>query len=341
MKNETYLYSAVYDFTVQPVLAEINGFGDEDFSLRLKTFGGDPLAAWGLCAKVQEAKGKSLLQIDGACMSSGSLLIPFFDESEALDVSKIMIHRGDMYVTSAEDQAYLDSINKDMRAKLEKRIDAKALKDLKGVTIKEIFESEERIELMLTGAEAKKIGLIDRVVKLNPIELNALNEKYATLAAKYKPSATKAAEEKPNHEPQKNKPMTIEELKASHSEVYKAIRAAGFKAGIKKERERVEAFLVYSEIDAKAVRKAIEDGEELTPKAMAEFSLKVGADKELDKVAAAAAKGVATEGEDLIVAKTKADKDLAVFAENVNRILKVKAVKVPEAAAEKPKEVVA
>ena len=67
--------------------------------------------------------------------------------------------------------------------------------------------------------------------------------------------------------------MTPDELKAKHPEVYSQIFNLGVKEGKTAEKDRVEAWAVFAEINPKAVKEGIEGGENITQKAMAEFAL--------------------------------------------------------------------
>jgi hypothetical protein len=209
--------------------------------------------------------------VDGATFSMGTFILVFADEAEALEVSKIHLHRADMYINTPEDQAFLDSVNKDLRAKLALKIDEAKLKDLKGVTLDELFDPTKRIEVQLSAKEAKAIGLIDKIVKLNPAEITAFNN-YFKIAAEQ--SATPIEQPKKTEIPKPNKVMTKEELKAQHPAVYAEITAQAEKAAAEKERERVEAWMQFADVDAEAVNKGISEGKELSIKAMAEFTRK-------------------------------------------------------------------
>lgn len=76
--------------------------------------------------------------------------------------------------------------------------------------------------------------------------------------------------------------MTKEEIKNQFPDVYNSIIADG----VNQERDRVSAFVVFNEIDPAGVKAGIESGENLSQKAMAEFSLKALNRKALDNLSA-------------------------------------------------------
>jgi len=198
--------------------------------------------------------------------------------SEALDVSKIMIHRADMYVQNEAEQVFLDDLNKDLKAKFNKKIDKAKFKELKGITVDEVFASDERIDVWLTAKEAKAIGLIDKIVSLNPSEAKAFNEKMFSVAA-----IADSNKPEPNI-PKPNSIMDIAKLKTEHPAVYAEVIALGVAQGVAQEKDRVEACLVFQEIDPVGVKAAIESGKPLSAKAMSEFTLKVVSAKKVDEI---------------------------------------------------------
>src|SRR5690606_28059643 len=104
-----------------------------------------------------------------------------------MDVSKAPLHRADGYVNSPEEQAFLDGVNKDLRAKLTSKIDAEKFKEITGKTINDLFDSKDRIDVWLTAKQAKQVGLIKKIVKLNPTEIAAINRMNIAASAEQLP----------------------------------------------------------------------------------------------------------------------------------------------------------
>lgn len=307
MAKELYLYSPIYDFVAEALIAQMEEAKGEDIVIRANTVGGSVFSGWGIIAKMKEHEGSVKVKVDGAVRSMGTFILVFANEAEALDVSRIHLHRADMYVNSPEEQKFLDDVNKDLRAKLSLKIDAAKLKEIKGVTIDELFDPTKRLELWLTAKEAKSIGLINKIVKLTPDEISAVNEMFM-VAAEHKSNPPADQPPSPETKP-KNTVMTLSEIKAQHPALYAEIMAAGKKEGVEAERERVEAWMQFSDIDAEAVTKGIAEGKDLSIKQMAEFTRKGMNAKSLDNVKADNAKDVTTTE---VTEKEKTDKEKAV-----------------------------
>ncbi len=318
MAKEIYLYSPIYDFVAQEFISAMDEAGnDEDVVCRMSCPGGSVLAGWGMAAKMQERKGKTTIKVDGAAMSMAAILLCFADNVEALDVSTIMLHRADMYCETAEDQAWLDKVNESLRAKMKAKIDDKKLKELKGVNIKNLFEDEKRTDVFLTAKEAKQIGLVDKINTLTIKELKAFNEKMFSVAAKHEP-IIKTTISKKNTMAK----MNLEAFKAKYPKTY----AKAIAAGKAEEKLRVDACMVFLEVDPKGVKDAIESGKDLNQKQMAEFALKQNSPDVLKRLKAEAAKDVTTVVEDGKGAEevTAAQKDLKDFDASVRKMVGLK-----------------
>lgn len=278
MPKEIYLYSPVYDFVAQDLISAMNE-NTEELTMRVNSPGGSVFANYGICAKMQE-HGNVNIKVDGAAMSSAANLLPYAKSVECLDVSTFLLHRADMYVESESDKAFLARINKDLRAKLLARVDAVVFKEVTGFSIDEMFDSEKRIDIMLDAKQAKKIGLVQKINKLTPSEVEAFNSKMLFNIAAYND----------NKNQQKQKTMTIDALKAEHPALFAQVVALG----VEKEKDRVEACLAFIDVDAKGAIEAINSGKDLSQKQMAEFAVKAMSKKSLTDLAAESNKGIAT-----------------------------------------------
>ena len=279
MKKELYLYSPLYDFIVQDLIAQIDDNMDNEVLLRVNCSGGQVFASYGLFKKIKE-HGKVDIKVDGSAMSAAAFLLLYGRDVSAMDVSRIIFHRADMMVDDEADQKFLDDINKDLKAQFKMKIDADVFKEITSTSINDLFNPETRIDVTLNGSEAKKIGLIKSVDKLTPAaqkEITAMN-KYYSLAAHN------------DNNNQKSNKMTAEEIKAKYPEAYASI----IKRGIKREQARVEACLVFIDIDAKGVKEAIASGQKLSQKQISEFSLKAVNANVLEKIAGENAPDVKT-----------------------------------------------
>jgi len=130
MAKEILLYGGIFNFSAETLIAEMDEHKDEPVAIRLNTPGGDVFAGWGIIAKMLE-HGDITLKVDGVVSSMGAFMLIFGEKGkrEALDISKINLHRADMFVGSEEDQKFLDGVNKDIFDKLKASIDEKKFKD--------------------------------------------------------------------------------------------------------------------------------------------------------------------------------------------------------------------
>ena len=305
MAKELYLYSGIYDFTAEDLIAAMEENKSDKVTLRINSPGGSVFAGWGIIAKMQELDSVSI-KVDGAAMSMAGYFLLFSDNVEALDVSTFMFHRADMYVSNPEQQAFLDKVNSTLRAKMEARIGSAKFKAVTGTSIKDLFESEKRIDLFLDAKQMKELGIVKTITKLKPAEAKAFNDKLYAVAATAAPAPTSL----PNPNPIK---MTIEKLKAEFSDVFAAI----FKQGVDEERDRTGALLAYMPADPEAVTKLIKDGGKLTQTMQAEFGVKMLNASALEKIKKDSAGNVITEAPAAVTEMTAAEKELF---EKENRI---------------------
>lgn len=268
MAKELYLYSYIYDSAAQSLISLMEENKSEDIVLRLNTPGGSVFSGWGIIAKMREHEGNVKIKVDGSAASMGAVMLLYANEVEALDVSKIMLHRASMYSPTPEDQIFLDKVNKDLKTKLLSKIDTEQFKNITGVDFEDLFTAEKRIDVWLTAQEAKKIGLVNKITKLNPEEIEAMNNKMFSIAAQ---------QDTPNPKPNN---MTLEELKTKHPEVY----AQALKLGGEQEHDRVCSWLAFFAIDAETVVKAVKEKKVMTQTEMVELNMKAFSPEALEKL---------------------------------------------------------
>lgn len=303
MPKPIYLFTGIYSYVAESFARSLDEAVNEDTNVYVNSPGGDVLAGWSMIGKLNERKTKSVAKVGGMAMSMAANMLLYFDEVEALDVSRIMFHRASMYTSTDEDKAFLKSVNEDLRKQMEAKIDSAQLKALKGVSIKDLFENEKRIDLFLTAAEAKKIGLVNKVVKLQPNQVKAFSDMSSpdafnpsVVAAMFdeagkepKPVSVDPSKDNPiivNSNPINKNTMTIEELRDKHPQVY----AQAVEAGRADERDRVQAIMVYADADLTSVKAAIDSGKPLTAKQTQEFLVKLTAAGQLQNLAENAGK---------------------------------------------------
>jgi len=311
MPKELLLYGQNFDFSAETLITGIEENMGEPIAIRANTPGGDVMAGWGIIAKMQE-HGDVTMKIDGSVASMGTFIAIFANKVEALDISKIHLHRAEIaLVNDQDDQDFIDSVNADLKRKLEAKIDKAKFKEITGVSINQLFDSEEKITVTLTAKEAKAVGLVDKVITLKPAEAKAFQEKY------FKIAASEAKVDEPVTQPVKYKPksktMKSETLKAEHLELFEEIYGQGVNA----ERDRVGSWATFLEVDPKKVIKAISEGSELTATSMAELTLKSVTAKAIKNIEADGAGETETDEKDA-KAKTENDKKIEAFEEEVD-----------------------
>lgn len=302
MAKELYLYSPIFDSVAESLIAQIEDNLDQEVAIRANSPGGSVFAGYGLAAKISE-HGNVKIKVDGNASSMMANILMYAKSSECLDVSTFTLHRADMRVEDEQDQAFLDKVNKGLKAKMTAKIDADLFKQITGYTIDEMFDPEKRINIDLDASQAKKIGLVQKVIKLSPAEAEALNNRMAMAF---------------NNNSNQTQKMDLAKLKAEHPALVAEIEKAATAA----ERDRATAWMAFAEIDTKAVVSAVKDGSNVTQTVIAEMGVKQFSQKSLNAIKADSA-GDVTTGEVLpeADAKIKAEEaekaKLTAFKESV------------------------
>ena len=179
MAKEIYIYSSIFNFTSEDFISKMEEFKDDDVVVRINSLGGDVFAGWGMAAKLKQHQKGVTVKVDGIAASMAGFLIVFAKQAEALNVSKIMLHRAEFNgfgEPSSADLKLLKQINEDLRAALESKINQDKFREITGKTLTDLFESETRIDVWLTAQEALEIGLIQKVVAItsNAFQATAL-----------------------------------------------------------------------------------------------------------------------------------------------------------------------
>ena len=329
---ELYIYTEIFDFTAEFFIRSVEEAKGEDIDVRLYTPGGDPTAAWGMIAKLREHEESVNMKVDGKADSAGAYFLLFFNNVEALSTSEFLFHRAHFAFNpdpSEAAQERLDNINKELRAAMEAKLDIPKFEKIAGVTLDEFFNGDSIVNVNLNAKKAKSIGLIKKITNLAPEQIKALGVKFA---AYNKPN--------PVNEPPKpkTKKMTLEELKADHPEIYSAILNKGViegkTTGTTGEKDRVQAWMAFNDVDPKAVAEGIEADENLSQKASAEFARKAMSVEALAKLKEENAGDVQTEESPEFVA---ANDELKV-AEDSGDVKAIASAKLKVQAISKPSE---
>lgn len=253
---------------------------DEDIEVYINSPGGSVFAGWSIIGALSERSGQKIAKVYGDASSMALYMLLFMDKVEALDVSTFLIHRADGYTETEEEKKFLSDVNKQIRTKLEMKINKDTFKEATGVSFDEIFDMENRKNVNLSAKQAKKIGLVDKIIRLEPQQIAALNDRFVgfvdfeSQGSDQKPQGSgkqKPTEDKNSINIQTKKRMTKEELKAQHPDIYADI----LKDGAKAEKDDIEAILEFYDVDRETCKKMIAEGTKPTQKFYAEMTRKI------------------------------------------------------------------
>lgn len=289
MPNDILIYGRIDEWNARSFFQSISDAqedGEETaLTFRINTGGGEPEYGWGMCSKINEIVNKKAL-VDGKAYSMGLFACCYIDEVSCHDVSQFMVHRAG-YSEWFEKSEYfteplqenLANINKNLEKAFRNKIDVEAFENLKqvkekGITVKDIFSMDGRIDVFFSAQDAKKIGLVKNIIKLTPekkAEISAFEESVnASREGKKVNKYEVVTVDEPKEDEPKNTNMTADEIKAK----YPAAHAEILNSGVAAERDRVESIMVFADVDMAECKKAIESGKPLTAKQMAELSRK-------------------------------------------------------------------
>ncbi len=166
------LYNEINQTTAQDVTEKIlNTEQSETIDIWLNSPGGSLTSGWAMIAAIQQHKGDKNITVVGDASSMAFIMLAFADKVTAYDTSNFLIHRAASWWESEMTKEELKDIeqrNKLIRAKLEQRINVVEFEQITGVTFNDIFSMSDRLDVRLTASQAKKIGIVDTVIKLDP-----------------------------------------------------------------------------------------------------------------------------------------------------------------------------
>ena len=312
MAKEILLYQPLYSYTVADFITQMEANKSNDICGRVNCPGGDVYAAYGALAKWNEHPMGKLMKIDGRADSMAAYMMCNADNVECLDVSKFVFHRASMPSYIENDKARftdalkaeLTAVNTDLRKLIEDKITAKKWKAITGVSLDDLFSLDSRIDLEINAEQAQKLGLVQKIVPLSKgkqIEINAFCSSIG-IAAAYNIS----------NDNEKKPIMTALEYKAAHPKEYAEILAEG----VTQERERVEAYLEFADVDLKAAKEGIAAGKEPTAKFFAQMARKEMSTEGKANVVAASAVAIVTP--EVTTTPTAEEKANAEFSKNLS-----------------------
>jgi ATP-dependent protease ClpP protease subunit len=263
--EEIFLYSGIYDWTIQPVLEQLKEIGSKKpVKIRTNSGGGDVFSAQGLLADMQKREGETILAIDGNGSSMAFFLAVYASRVQILSTTKALVHRADIYEATDEDKKLLGDINGTFKSAMLSKIDPISFVKVTGKTIDQIFDPNNREEIWLNAKNLVDIGLVKKedVFELTPSLAAEISDKMKNSLGAY-------------HEPESNNNhLKIEKMADEKNEINVAeITANAIREGVEKETARVSAWMVWAEIDLKKVQSGISSGKEISAKETQEFIL--------------------------------------------------------------------
>lgn len=306
MAKEILFYTPFYASAAMDLITKMEETKSGDINIRVNSPGGSVMMAYGVFAKMREKskEGQKIkIKVDGMAASGAGNMLMFADEVEALSVADIVLHRAAFDTEedlSSEQKTYLTKVNTDLKNLLESKVSQDKFKEVTGTTIDAMFSLDTRIDVRLTAQQAKEIGLVHKVVKLETSQELAAYYGTAEILAL---NTDLKKEAKPVNTAQKH--MTKEELKSSHPSVYDAIVAEATEFAKKAERDRVASLTAYMSIDEAFVKAKISDGTSLSEAERTDLTIKLVKAQFKDAEVKEVEKVIEAKVEPIIVAKVE------------------------------------
>jgi ATP-dependent protease ClpP protease subunit len=285
MAKEILAYKGIDTESTIEFVNSLEAAKDEEVVVRVNTSGGSPEDMLSMSAKLSEHTKRKVVKVDGKAYSSGFYFLVYADYSEALNVSKFMVHRAG-YPDIVESNkafmtpdriAHMKSVNDTLREGLEAKIDVEAFTRITGHTLDDVFNSSPRLDVHLTAEQAKEIKLIDKVNTLTVSRKEELAAYCTPELAAFLDSELKEEPTQVNNKPNINK-MTKSELMAAHPAIF-----AEYEAEVRNETyDQVQACMVYSHLDPETVKKAIDEKRSLTAAEKEQMTLDAQMSKQLN-----------------------------------------------------------
>lgn len=335
MAKEILIYGGFFDFMAEDfhdrlIAAESEG---EDITLAINSNGGDVDTGFGMIRMFQKFSRTKHVEIHGVAKSMAAFFLLYADTVTSLDVSDIGFHRAafpsfienDSELFTEERRGSLAKTNKDLKRALLAKVDPNEFKRITGTSINELFSMDGRIEVFMTPTQAKQLGIVTNIVNITPVKRASIQANALKIAANIEvpevPNVEEHIEEK-KHLTQ-NTIMDINKLQIEHPSVYAQILALGVIKGVEDEKDRVQAWVVFADIDMKAVTEGIDSGKGISAKAQAEFNRKASSVESLKSLEREAADDNKVKPED-VVPKTEEEKNITAFKDEVYKKMDIK-----------------
>jgi len=171
MAKPILLYTSIWEEQAENITNQIlEAPEDEPVEIWMNTPGGSVTAGWSIMAAINEKKLDVNFTVLGDASSMGAYLLLFGKHNKAYDVSNFLFHRAASMlepIMSDEELENIGNRNKIIRKKMSSRIDEALFTEVTGKTFDDMFSMDDRLDIRLNAQQAKKIGLIDEIVKLD------------------------------------------------------------------------------------------------------------------------------------------------------------------------------
>ncbi len=330
MAKELFLFDGISQFTARSFCRELSDFADEDVNVKVLSNGGDVGAGYTMLAAMKE-HGNVFLSAMGYADSMAAMMFCYAKDASCLDVTRFLFHRAGYFyeqdMTSAEKKE-LNRVNEFVRQGIEDKVGAEKWEEVTGVSLDELFSMDGRVDVIVDADQALALGIVSKVEPITSevIDTIAAASPKMAMAMSLGKSVNNEKKQTKNNSFSNNKipkTMTVEEIKNKYPDAYNQIHSSG----VEQERDRVEAWTVFNEIDAEAVKEGIESGKNLSQKASAEFMRKSLSAEQLKKIEADSAVPVETDekrpkSEKEEKATTEKDNFLASARSNYSHMIK-------------------
>jgi len=180
MAKPILLYTSIWEEQAQEITEQIlESPENEPIEIWMNSPGGSVTAGWSIIAALQDKEFN--VNVMGDASSMAFIMLLFAKKVTAYDTSNFLIHRAASW---AEDYMNEDEIkdienrNKIIRQKLEARIDESQFIKVTGKTFDDIFDMSNRLDVRLTSKQAKQIGLVDSIIKLDVKKRQEIESQY-------------------------------------------------------------------------------------------------------------------------------------------------------------------
>lgn len=331
MAKDILLYGSIWEYNALYFFDQINEAMEEDASaemiLRVNCDGGSPDYGMSIIEKAQELADQLYVKVGAMAHSMALFILCYVETSrvECIDTTQAVLHRAAYPSWMESSTSFPDSIyqqmlvktNKDLEKAFRASVDVEALENLpqfkdKNLTLKDIFSLDSRVEVLLTATDLKKIGLVSKINRITPTKTAELKSQIQTFnncrSLKEFKMAAQALNNKPEEIQNTITMTTLAELK----EKFPALYAQAVADGVKSEKDRVGAVMVFAHLDLNGAKKIIESGEPISATQMAEFILKQSSPEAL-KALEASANPVVQTNEIALTKEAQAKKELDEF----------------------------